>query len=120
MKLKAFFRAKQQELAHQKKLLKRKTFILKVKIFFLGVLPVVIALLAVKTLQILLQIKLREAASAALTPDSPENSLSKPVIKPVSQTSFKPEFITPVPVPGTSACPQPDKSVSAVPAMSDD
>lgn len=97
MKLKTFIQTKKRELARRKKQLKRKAFILKLKIFFLWVLPVVIVLLAVKTLQTLLRVRLRSQA-AAVPLDSREDRGPEPVIKPVTQTSSKPEFVTPVPV----------------------
>lgn len=98
MKFQSFIQAKQKELTRRKKLLKRKALVLKIKIFFLGILPVVIVLLAVKTLQTLLRIKLRQAASCVSHPDSPAAPDSAPVIKPVTQTFSKPDFVTPVPV----------------------
>lgn len=101
MKLNAFFQERQRELARRKKLLEKKVFILKLKIFFLLVLPVVIVLLAAKILQTLLRVKLRNAASPApLSADSGADRDKGPVIRPVSQTSSKPEFVTPVPVSG--------------------
>lgn len=103
MKLNTFFLEKQRELARRKKLLKKKVFILKLKIFFLLILPVVIVLLAAKTLQTLLGVKLRNSASPApLSGDFGADRDKGPVIKPVSQTFSKPEFVTPAPVSGES------------------
>ena len=70
----------------------------KARILFFWVLPFVIILLAVKTFQTLLRIKLRELASSQVT----GNPGHKPVIKPVTQISSRPDFVTPVPVSRTS------------------
>lgn len=75
----------------KKKQLRRKAFLLKARIFLTCVLPVVIILLAVKVVQTLFRMKLREAASAALSHD-------EPVKKPVVQSAEKPDFVTPSPV----------------------
>lgn len=72
------------------KKLKKKIFVIKAKIFLLFVLPSVAVLLAVKTLETLLRVKLREAASS-VSPDRPE-------IQPVSQTSFQPKIVPARPV----------------------
>ena len=93
MKLHTFFQEKQRELIRGKKLLMRRVFFLKARILFFWVLPFVIVLLAVKTFQTLLRIKLRELASS---------QVHKPVIKPVTQISSRPDFVTPVPVSRTS------------------
>lgn len=92
MKLQTFWETKKREYMKKKKLLKRKAFLLKARIFLTCVLPVVIILLAVKVVQTLFRIKLREAASAAISHD-------EPVKKPVVQSTEKPEFVTPSPVP---------------------
>ena len=103
MKPNMLFQEKQRELARRKKLLKKKVFILKLKIFFLLILPVVIVLLAAKTLQTFLRIRLRNsAAPAPLSGDFGADRDKGPVIKPVSQTFSKPEFVTPAPVSGES------------------
>ena len=91
MKFRSYTERLCRRLAKKKKLLKRKALLFKVKIFFTCVLPVVIILLAVKIIQTFLRMKLREAASAAL-------SHKEPVKKPVTQTVEKLEVITPVPV----------------------
>ena len=75
------------------KKLKKNLFILKVKIFFLFLLPAFIVLLSLRTLETFLRIRLRR--SACSLSHSTEHA---PVIRPVSQTSFRPDFITPVPV----------------------
>lgn len=98
MKLHTFFQEKQRELISGKKLLMRRVFFLKARILFFWVLPFVIILLAVKTFQTLLRIKLRELASSQVT----GNPGHKPVIKPVTQISSRPDFVTPVPVSRTS------------------
>ena len=67
-------------------------------LFLIFILPVVIILLTVKVLKTFLQIKLRNAASKTVTKDQEKNKGSAPAKRPVSQTSFKPQFITPVPV----------------------
>ncbi len=98
MKFGMFFQEKQRELARRKKLLKRKVFFLKAKILLLWVLPFVIILLGVRTLRIFLRVKLRELS--VQTAPSPVNTNHKPVVRPVTQTSSKPDFITPVPADG--------------------
>ena len=94
MKLHTFFQEKQRELIRGKKLLMRRVFFLKARILFFWVLPFVIILLAVKTFQTLLRIKLRELASSQVT--------GNPGHKPVTQISSRPDFVTPVPVSRTS------------------
>ncbi len=74
------------------KKLKKKLLILKVKICFLVVLPAVIILLAVRTLETFLRIRLRRTACDI------HDSGHSVVIRPVSQTSFKPEIVTSVSV----------------------
>ncbi len=98
MKIQSFLQAKQREYLKKKKLLKRKLFFVKVKLFLIFILPVVIILLTVKVLKTFLQIKLRNAASKTVTKDQEKNKGSAPAKRPVSQTFFKPQFITPVPV----------------------
>ena len=82
----------------RKKAADEKGLFLKARILFFWVLPFVIILLAVKTFQTLLRIKLRELASSQVT----GNPGHKPVIKPVTQISSRPDFVTPVPVSRTS------------------
>lgn len=99
MKIQSFLEAKQREYVKKKKHLKRQIFFLKAKLFFVFVLPVVIILLAVKTLKIFLQIKLRNAVSQPSDSHrQEEHREERPAKQPVSLSSFKPEFITPEPV----------------------
>lgn len=91
MKFGMFFQKKRRELARRKKLLKRKVFFLKAKILLLWVLPFVIILLGVRILRIFLRVKLRELAVQTAPPPVRKNH------KPVTQTSSKPDFITPAP-----------------------
>lgn len=104
MNLNTFFQEKKKELIRRKKLLKRKVFFLKAKVFLLWVLPAVIILLAVRILKTLLRIKLRAAAASVGTSPSrgQEPKDLGAAVKPISQTSFTPDFVTPVPVSQTS------------------
>ncbi len=95
MKFQAFLDSRKYAYMKKKKQLKRKAFLLKARLFLTFVLPVVIVLLAVKTIQTFIRIKLRKTASSVLDRDS--HKQEKPVIKSVSQTFSKPDFITPVP-----------------------
>jgi len=63
MKLQSLIDQKRREFAKKKKIMKRKAFFLKVKIFLTCVLPVVIILLAVKVVQTLVKTKVRKAAA---------------------------------------------------------
>lgn len=92
MNLQTFWETKKRGYMKKKKKLRRKAFLLKARIFLTCVLPVVIVLLAVKVVQTLFRMQLREAASAALSHDGP-------VKKPVVQSTEKPEFVTPSRVP---------------------
>lgn len=96
MKLQTFWETKKHGYLKKRKQLKRKVFFLKARIFLTCVLPVAAILLAAKAVQTLFRVKLREAASAALSHD-------KPVKKPVVQTAEKPEFVSPVRVPSQNA-----------------
>ena len=91
MKLQSFIERKCYQLAKKKKLLKRRAFFFKIKIFLTCILPVVIVLLAVKIIQTLVRTEIRKAAAGAgeLTHSNQK--------KPAVQISEKPEFITPKP-----------------------
>lgn len=73
-----------KELKHYK----RQTFLLKVKVFLLVILPAVIALLAAKTVQVWISLKLRDS-------HLPEDH---PLVQSVQQESVPNEFITPEPL----------------------
>jgi len=78
----------QQELKH----LKHQKRLLKFKLFLLVILPTVLALLAAKTAQVWLRIKLREVK----LPDG------SPVIKPIQQETMSPQWISPEPLSNTA------------------
>lgn len=92
MKLQVFMDQKHREFAKKKKLLKRKAFFVKAKIFLIFILPPVIVLLAVKVIQTFVRMKIRTAASDGTEKRSAGGK------KPVDQKAEKPEFVTPVPV----------------------
>ena len=66
----------------------KRIFLLKVKFGLLVVLPAVTALLAAKTAQVWLGIKLREIKLPS----------EKPLVQPVHQETLATEFITPEPI----------------------
>lgn len=63
MKLQVFIDQKRRQFVKKKKLMKRKVFFLKARIFLTCVLPVVILLLAAKVIQTLVRMELRKAAA---------------------------------------------------------
>lgn len=93
MRLQSFIDERCRLLAKKKKQLKRKAFLFKAKIFFTCVLPVVIILLTVKIIQTFVRIEVRKASSAGA-----QKVRSAVERTPVTQTSEKPDFITPTPV----------------------
>ncbi len=91
----AAFREFSSRLQAEKKRLRRKLFLLKVKFTAFVVFPVLLLLLAAETVRVLLRSELRRQPEKA--PGSPARAV------PVSLVSFRPRFITPEPVKNETA-----------------
>lgn len=100
MKLQSLIDKKRREYSKKKKLMKRKVFFLKAKIFLTCVLPVVVILLAVKVIQTLVRMEVRKAATGAADKNKDEDKKVKKGAKrkPVIQKWEKTEVVKPVPV----------------------
>lgn len=89
------FQSLELELQRTKKAWNRKRFLFQTKLFFTLILPFVITVLFLRVMQTWLRIRLRKAAA---NETSPANGTAAGIRKPVSQSHFRPEFITPEPV----------------------